>query len=399
MKSLSSLFYFIESVMILVGIIIGAGVFVLPYTAYISGLIPTFFWLIISLFLITYLHLAFGEIILKTKEEYRLIGYTDYYLGKKAKILISLTTFLTFSFTLLVYLLLGAQFLNNIFSSIFHASFSTFYVFLILWFSLNMITLFPDQKGVVSFNFFLSFFILLLFLLIILLYYPFFQFKNLNFVPVFESPFNYFLKLILPYGVIFFALNGLVGVPELIKNFKNKKISSEKIKKAIIIGTLIPAICYFSFILFINGFCGENVTKDAIGGLKPVIGEKIVILGSLIGFLAVATSYIIFALYLKNTFLKDFSLSPLLSTSLIFILPLLFYLLNLKNIVSLISFLGGLIGGMEGLMVLFIFKKMKSMNNNYYPYSLPYNNFIFIFFLVILIFGALCQTFLVPLIS
>lgn len=399
MRNFISLFYYLESIMILVGIIIGAGVFVLPYVGHLSGLIFTFFWLILSFFIILYLHLSFGEIILKTEKEHRLIGYANCYLGKKARNLIILTTCFTFSFSLLVYLLLGTQFLNNIFSTIFHFSFSYFYLFLFLWFILNFLSLIPHQKKVSSFNFFLSFLILLLFFLIGFLYYPYFQFKNLNFLPLEKKSFHYFLKLIMPYGVIFFALNGLVGVPEVIKNFKNKNLSLNKLKKVIFIGTLIPLICYFFFILFINGFCGKNVSKDAISCLENIIGKKIVIFGSLIGFLAVATSYLIFALYLKNTFSKDLFLSPLLSRSLIFLGPLILYLLKLNNLVSLISFLGGLIGGMEGVMILFIFKKVKEQSIPSSAYFLPFNSFIFTFLLIVLIFGAFCQTFLVPLIS
>jgi len=397
MKSLSSLFFFLESVMILTGIIIGAGVFVLPYVGYFSGLISTIFWLILSFFILTYLHLAFGEIILNTEKEHRLIGYADYYLGKKAKYLISLTTFFTFSFSLLIYLLLAAQFLNNLLEP--SISFPFYFLFFSLWLILNLITLFPSQEKVASLNFLFSFLILFIFFFIILFYYPYFQFQNLNFFPAKDSQSFYLLKIFLPYGVTFFALNGIAGVPELLKNFKKRNLPFKKTKKAIILGTFLPLIFYFSFILFVDGICGKNVSKEAISCLKEFLGYKIIFFGSFIGLLAVITSYIIFSLYLKNTFLKDFHFPELLSRVLIILGPLIFYLLNLKNIVSLVSFLGGLVGGMEGLIILFIFKKIKEKNKEKRFYSLNFNRLIFLFLLIILILGAFCQTFIVPLIN
>ena len=107
-----------EAIAVLIGTIIGAGVFTLPYVAVHSGLATTLIWLIIVSFIITYLHLAFGEIVLRTKKDFRLPGYVGHYLNSSAKKFILLITFFTFSFSLLIYLLLGSQFLRVILNSI-----------------------------------------------------------------------------------------------------------------------------------------------------------------------------------------------------------------------------------------------------------------------------------------
>jgi len=104
-------------------------------------------------------------------------------------------------------------------------------------------------------------------------------------------------------------------------------------------------------------------------------------------------------LYLKNAFLKDFNFSKSLTQVLIILGPLVFYLLSLKNVISLVSFLGGLVGGMEGIMILFIFKKLKEKNKEESFYSLNFNQLIFFLILIILILGAFCQTFIAPLIN
>ena len=107
-----------EAIAVLIGTIIGAGVFTLPYVAVHSGLATTLIWLIIVSFIITYLHLAFGEIVLRTKQDFRLPGYVGHYLNSSAKRFILLITFFTFSFSLLIYLLLGSQFLRVMLNSI-----------------------------------------------------------------------------------------------------------------------------------------------------------------------------------------------------------------------------------------------------------------------------------------
>jgi amino acid permease len=106
-----------EAIAVLIGTIIGAGLFTLPYVAVHSGLATTLIWLIIVSFIITYLHLCFGEIVLRTKQDFRLPGYVGHYLDSSAKKFILLITFFTFSFSLLIYLLLGSQFLSVILSS------------------------------------------------------------------------------------------------------------------------------------------------------------------------------------------------------------------------------------------------------------------------------------------
>ena len=90
-----------EAIAVLVGTIIGAGVFILPFVAVQSGILLTLGWLIAVSFIIIFLHLAFGEIILRTKEKFCLPGYIGYYLNPIAKKFILFVTFIFFSFSLL----------------------------------------------------------------------------------------------------------------------------------------------------------------------------------------------------------------------------------------------------------------------------------------------------------
>lgn len=379
-----------EAIAVLIGTIIGAGVFTLPYVAAQAGIATTLIWLVVVSFIILYLHLGFGEIVLRTKGDFRLPGYVGHYLNSPAKKLALITTFFTFSFSLLVYLLLGSQFLHVIFSSLCaDFSFPQGFLVIILWLIFSVMILSRGEK-LSRVNFYLSFAILLLFFVIAVFAIPHFQAENLNF---FHSQNGW--GWLIPYGVLFFALNGLVAVPEAAKSLKIKGGDQKNFKKVVMFGTLIPAFCYLIFILSVVGASGSATTLEAIQGLQGILGNSIVVLGAVLGFLAVATSYLIFASYIKNSFVFDFRWSNFISCFLVTAGPLLLYFLQLDNLVNLISFIGGMLGGFEGVLVVLILQKAKEKGELNPPYQMPWNKTLATFLIVALVAGALCQTFLV----
>jgi len=379
-----------EAIAVLIGTIIGAGVFTLPYVAVHSGLATTFIWLIIVSLIITYLHLGFGEIVLRTKQDFRLPGYVGHYLNSSAKKLILLITFFTFSFSLLIYLLLGSQFLKVILNSVWtNFYFPQGFLVILLWLLLSSVVL-SKNKRLSKINFYLSFALLFLFFIIVIFALPRFEVGNIN---LFN--FTNHWGWLIPYGVLFFALNGMVAVPEAIKVLKARGGKKEKSKKVIIIGTLIPAFCYLAFILAVVGASGSFTTLEAIEGLKGVLGNSIILLGAMLGFLAVSTSYLIFASYIKNSFINDFKWSRFISYFLVIVGPLLLYCLHLENLVKLISFMGGMLGGLEGVMLVLVLRKAKQQGEIEPPYQIPLNKILAAIFVIALVIGALCQTFLV----
>lgn len=379
-----------EAIAVLIGTIIGAGVFTLPYVAVHSGLVITSIWLIVVSFFVIYLHLGFGEIVLRTKKNFRLPGYIGYYLNSSAKKFVLLITFFTFSFSLLIYLLLGTQFLRvilNFFWSDFF--FSQGFLVIFLWLLLSLAVL-SKNRGVSKINFYLSFALIFIFFLIIIFTLPHFKIENLNFFD-FTNRWGW----LIPYGVAFFALNGMVAIPEAAKVLKTRGENKEKLKKVIIIGTLIPAFCYFVFIVAVAGASGTSTTLEAIQGLKGIVGDSIILLGASLGFLAVSTSYLIFASYIKNSFINDFRWSRFISYFLVIVGPLLLYCLHLENLVKLISFIGGMLGGFEGVMLVLVLRKAKQQGEIEPPYQVPLNKILATILITALVIGALCQTFLI----
>ena len=378
-----------EAIASLIGTIIGAGVFTLPYMAVHSGLIATLLWLVIVGVIVLYLHLIFGEIVLRTKKDFRLPGYVGHYLGEPAKKFMLITTFLTFSLSLLAYLLLGTQFLATITHGIWPMfSIPAGGLFLLLWLILSIIIL-GKGKVVSRANFILSFLLVVLFIVIIARTLPAFSLLRLNLFPL-GTHWNW----LIPYGVMFFALNGMIAVPEAAKMLRRHKNNNKSLKKVIIWGTIIPLVIYLFFILIVAGASGRGTTIETMRGLQGVVGPAILFLGASLGLLAVITSYLIFANYIKNSFQKDFSWSPFISYFLVLIGPISLYFLHLTSLLKLFSFLGGMLGGLEGIMLVLVFKKVRVHSELKPAYSVPFSRSWLYILLGALLAGALCQTFL-----
>ena len=73
----------------LVGTIIGAGIFGIPFAMNQTGIINGLILLVLLALTTTLIHLMLGEIALRTKTNYRLAGYAGHYLGLPWKILAS----------------------------------------------------------------------------------------------------------------------------------------------------------------------------------------------------------------------------------------------------------------------------------------------------------------------
>ena len=106
-------FYYPLSV--LIGTIVGAGIFGLPYAfakaGFGIGLLFLFFLAIATLIL----HLSYGEVVLRTSQKHRLVGYVAMYLGPRWKQIAGIVAVLGMYGALLAYTILGGEFLDIIF--------------------------------------------------------------------------------------------------------------------------------------------------------------------------------------------------------------------------------------------------------------------------------------------
>ncbi|PIZ87995.1 MAG: hypothetical protein COX91_02505 [Candidatus Nealsonbacteria bacterium CG_4_10_14_0_2_um_filter_39_15] len=372
---------FLFALSVLLGTIVGAGIFGIPYVISKSGMIPGFFYFLILGGAVLLIHLFFGEIILRTKGEHRLVGLAQRYLGRWGKTLITISVLIGTTGALLAYLILAGDFLKILFSPSFNLSafhFTLFFWAILTYFIFRGIKLIAPAELLTNLLFFLVIFIIFGFCL------PKFSPSNLV---AFSLP-NAFL----PYGVILFSLVGWSAIPEIEGIFRGPG-EKRKIKTVIIWATAIVITLYLAFALIVVGVAGNRTSFDTLSGLTPFLGSKIVFFGALAGLITIADSFLVLSLYLRNTFIYDFKFSKTLAFLAACSLPLLLFLAGFRSFIGTIGFVGTVVGVLEGAAIILIFKRAKALGDRAPEYSLKMPSILLYFLMLILILGAMSQVF------
>jgi len=368
---------FLYGTAILIGTIIGAGIFGIPYGVAQSGFLIGAIFLLVLTIISTLMHLIFGEIVCRTKGKHRLVGYANRYLGKWGKRIITFSLLISFYGALLVYIILGGKFLSTIFSSSLGGS---SFVYSLIFFIIGILAVFKGLALTKKLELFMSLFLIIVIFLIFFSGFSHLDINNLKFINLK----NFFL----PYGIILWALGGSVAIPEMMEALK---MDGKRFKKAIIIGTLIPAGLYFLFMFAVVGITGLTTSPEAIDGLVPYLGKAIIILGAVFGALAGMTSFFILGISLKKLFWYDYKMNKNLSWFLVCSIPLAGFLLGLREFIPIISFLGVILGAVEGTVIILIYTKVKRMGNREPEYSLNIPRIIIYSLIGIFILGFIYQ--------
>lgn len=342
----------------IVGTTVGAGIFGIPYTISKAGLVPGFFYFVALAFIVLLLHLLFGEIVLRTSQPHRLIGYAKIYFGRLGEILITISTVVGITGTLLAYIILIGNFSHTIFK--YFWKLPSFYWSIIFWFILS-IFVFGGIRFIAPLELAMNFIFVGIILFIFFAAIPKLNFQGLsllNLSDIFSS-----------YGILFFAFAGWLAIPEAsaILSSGNQR---NTLKKAIIWSAVLVFILYIVFTLSVLGVSGGNVSEDALSGLVPYLGYKVVVLGAIFGAVAVAASFLVLGNYFKNALRYDHKLPYVIAAGLATGLPLFLFLIGFRDFIETISLVGAVMGTLEGIVIILMFKRAKKMGDRQPEYSL-----------------------------
>ena len=346
------------------GTIIGAGLFALPYiTSKIGFPIILGYFLILGT-LVILIHLFFGELALKTPDLKRLPGFAKLYLGKWGEKIAFISSIVGIFGAILAYLIVGGEFLAELMSPVFGGNPLLWTLF---YFLAGAILIFLGIKTIAK----IEFWGLILFFLILMAIF-FRGFPQIQWLNLFPSP--DFTHLFLPYGVILFSLWGAALIPEVEEmlapppNFGPAvKEKRDLLRKVIPIAILIPIFVYLFFIYLILGITGPQTTESALTGLRNLLGDGIVSLALFFGVLTTFTSFITLGLTLKKVFWYDLKMNKNLSWALTCFPPLILFLIGVKHFIPVIVFVGAVMLGIDGILILSMYKKIKPKNLLIYP--------------------------------
>lgn len=329
----------------MIGSVIGVGIFGVPYAFAQSGYAIGMIELIILAGLLTVLQCMLSEMALQTPGNHRLVGFVDRYLGSKAKWFATLAVSCSIWGSILAYMIVGGRFFHTLFAPLFGGA-PIIYSFILMVLAGYLI--YRGLKFAAGFEFVLIVLLLMLFLVVILLCLPFIHAKNLLAI----QPQNAFL----PYGVVLFALTSIGIVPE-IKEVLGKQAKSH-LGLVVLVGMGLVTLLYLLFTFAVVGVTGQQTTQIAFEGLIPYFGTSFLVLSSVLGSLCILSIFMVLGVGLMDTFQQDFKRTKNQAWLLVMMVPILIFLLGVREFVVIIGFLGAIFGGIIGILIVRSYMRM-----------------------------------------
>ena len=305
------------------------------------------------------IYLIFAEVSLKTPDYKRLPGIAEYHLGPWAKKVALASMVLSSIGSILAYIIIGGDFLAEIFGpmtgSLGISSEQLSVLFAIIYWLLGSALIFLGINIISKIETlgFILFFVLLAALFLIGI--PHFKIENLMVRT------GGWADIFLPYGAIVFALWGGDMIPEVEEMLGEKKY---RLKKIIIVSVIAVIAIYLFFIALTLGVSGAGVNSSAIASLAQTLGPLAGAIGFIFGIVASFTSFITSGLTLKKILNYDLKVSKLLSALVTCLVPIFIFLLGVRNFIPIISLIGGVMLGVNGFLILAMYKKIKPEQNN-----------------------------------
>lgn len=322
--------------------------FALPYLFNASGILVGVFYLVAAAFIFTLVHLRYADLIEHTSGRHRFAGYARLYFGKAGFWLGAVVTGLGLILVLTAYLSLGPVFLRLLIPALGDS------LGIYLFWGVGAAAILASLNRLKNFEFVAT--IAMLAIILVLFGLGLGKGDVTNF-----PPFNPAL-ILLPYGAVLFALYGRPAISSLKSYFEENDLPLRNLKKAIILGTALPAVFYLLFALGIIWLSPWGVTPDSLSGLLLAPGGIVALIGVL-GIFAIWTSYFLLGLEVRDILRYDFKLPSPLAIFLTMASPLVLYLVGLKNFIELVTITGGVFLALESIMVILMHHKLRGRSH------------------------------------
>jgi tyrosine-specific transport protein len=336
---------FRHAVALLVGTMVGVGIYGIPFAFAKAGFLVGAAWLVGLSLMMLLVHLLLAELTLSTEGKHQLIGYAHIWLGHWGRRAMAFAQMLTIYGALLAYMIVFGEFAHTILSQFFAVDPQLYSLGFALGWSLlwlvRLRTMAAVETGlIVGYASIIGF--------IVILCAPHIQHTNLSgWMPEFWF---------LPYGVILFALGGATAVP-----LQRELLAGQErlLWPAILWSSGIVAGLYILFAAAIVGVSGEVTSPEALAGLYGLVPTAVLFLGSVLGVFTISTSYIALGTALCETYRLDYRLSPGTAWVLAVVPPIIFFWSGLRNFIDVIGLVGAVAGGLQGVLLLAAFLRAR----------------------------------------
>jgi len=341
---------------LLAGTIIGSGIFALPFLFSGLGLGLSGALLLIFCGLFIGLHLMYGDIVLQEKAPHRLAWFARKTYGSVGYGVAFLVYILQLFLGLTIYIVLVPSFLRMVLPEL-----NPIVGILGFWF-LASLPGFVSNKKVALAEFIAMIGIIVVAILVAIKGVPFLG--GVDVTAIITTP----LALLVPFGALLYSNSGITAIPTIVHYFKDEHEKKSKSKNPIIIGTLIPAILYLAFIAGVWGIAhisGVPISEDGVSGIIGWLPLWMVRGIGALGLLTLWSSYFPAVLDLKESLSFDVRIGGVLAGVLVLFVPILLYFAGLQNFIWLINIVGGLFLGVEGLLIIFLWRSIKKKSKHF----------------------------------
>jgi tyrosine-specific transport protein len=361
----------VEATAILVGTVIGAGILGMPYVIVKAGFLLGLVYTIGIGLILLLLNLYVGEICLRTKGTHMFSGYAERYLGKGGRNIFAFIMTVSIIGALIAYLIGIGEAAAAIFGG-------SPLLFTLLFFVLASVLVFFDLGAIEESELAMTGIMLVVVAVIIAFALP--NAKLSNF-----SGINWKYAL-LPYGVVLFAYLGSTAIPEMKKELEKDK---KKLKKAIIIGSIIPIAVYVLFVAAVVGVTGFSTTEIATIGLGNKLGRSVMLLGNAFAIFAMATTFFTLALALKWILHYDYKVAKDVSWAFACFVPLTIFLAGARSFIRMLELTGAVAGGLQLIFIIVLAMAAKRKGERKPEYSLPLSWIIAALLIAFFAFGII----------
>lgn len=337
---------------------IGVGFLSLPYVAAKSGIFIAGAYFIFLVFAVLTINLVFAKVSLNTPDFKRFPGFAEHHLGKWGKFIALFSEVVGYFGVLLAYLIVGGRFFTSVFAPVFGGSDLTY---TLIYFVAAVFIIFIGIKAIAKLEL-----VNLIILVSAILLVFFAGFRQINLSNIFSLNFD-FQNFFLPYGPILFALWGVGLIPETEEMIQHDK---RHINKIIVIGTLLPAVIYLFFTILVLGITGVQTTESALIGLKNFLGNGVMNFIIFAAGTATFVAFLVSGLTLKKVLNYDLKIKNWRAIIIACFTPMILFLLGMKSFIGIISFIGGVLLGIDGILILLMYKKIGGKKIIIYPLSL-----------------------------
>jgi amino acid permease len=334
-----------QAIALIVGANIGAGILGVPFAVAKVGIWVGVFYIVSIGLLTAGINLMIGEVSTRTTDNLQVVGLTKKYLGKYPGLFMSGLFYSQLFAIITIYVIAEGHILASLLPG------SAFVWSLCFW-AVGSLVVYFGLGAIKNAEVVLTSFIVLSITVIVLLGFPH---LNTDFYKI--SDMSLFF---LPYGVILFAFSGIGTVPAAYRFLQGDNVV---FKKAITISSLITIAVYILFTFTVIGVTGAATTEIATIGLGQAINKTIFYFANLFAFLAMCTSFLMLSMELRDSLNWDFRFSYRVGTAIALGVPLILFILGLRQFILAMDLVGGIFVSLEMFLIILVYWKAKSMGD------------------------------------